>query len=139
MLVKSALKKVGVTVELSPLDPATFADRREKKDIPLQIAYGQQWVNDVEYLLATSLTKGAALNYSNYSNPKIESIFEKSHTVTDEKERLDLWRQAQQILADDVPWLVICQPNFNLPVRKGVTGWVQPVDDLFRLRYLTKS
>lgn len=139
VLVENELKKVGVTVKLSPLDPATFAERREKKNIPLQIAYGQQWVDDVEYLLSTSLTKGAALNYSNYTNPEIESIFEKSHTITDEERRNEMWLRVQEILAEDVPWLVLCQPNFNLPVRKGVAGWVQPVDGLFRLRYLTTS
>jgi peptide/nickel transport system substrate-binding protein len=139
VLVASSLKAIGVTVKLSPLDPATFADRREKKNIPFQIADGQQWVNDVEYLLSTSLTKQAYLNYSNYSNPQIEAIFAQSHTMTDPDARNALWKQVQQILAVDVPWLVICQPNFNLPVRKGISGWVEPVDGLFRLRYLTKS
>lgn len=139
VLVASEMKKVGVTAKLSPLDPATFAERRQKKTIPMQIAYGQQWVNDVEYLLSTSLTKGAYLNYSNYSNSQIETIFAKSHTLADQTQRLALWKQVQDVLATDVPWLVLCQPNFNLPVRKGITGWVQPVDGLFRLRYLTKS
>ena len=137
VLVSNELKKIGVTVTLSPLDPATFADRRGKKTVPFQITYGQQWVNDVEYLLSTSLTKGAFLNYSNYTNPEIEKIFEKSHSVTDQAERMSMWAQVQSILAKDVPWLVLCQPNFNLPVRKGISGWVQPVDGLFRLRYLT--
>jgi peptide/nickel transport system substrate-binding protein len=137
VLVANELKKIGVTVKLSPLDPATFADRRGKKTIPFQIAYGQQWVNDVEYLLSTSLTKSAYLNYSNYSEPEIEKIFERSHAIADQNERLALWARVQEILARDVPWLVLCQPNFNLPVRKGISGWVQPVDGLFRLRYLT--
>jgi len=35
--------------------------------------------------------------------------------------------------------LMIGQPNFALPVRTNVTGWVQPVDGLFRLRYLRKT
>jgi peptide/nickel transport system substrate-binding protein len=139
VLVASELKKIGITVKLTPLDPATFADRRQKKTIPMQIAYGQQWVNDVEYLLSTSLTKGAYLNYSNYISPQIETIFAKSHTLSDQTQRLALWKQVQDVLATDVPWLVLCQPNFNLPVRKGITGWVQPVDGLFRLRYLAKS
>jgi len=139
VLVQSALKDVGVTLELTPLDAATLASRREDKDIPMQLASGQQWVNDVEYLLSTSLTDGAALNYANYTNTTIEKIFEKSHTITDSDQRLKLWAQVQDELAADVPWLVLCQPNFNLPVRKGVSGWVQPVDELFRLQYLSKS
>ena len=75
-------------------------------------------MNDVEYLLAVSLTKGAAQNYSNYSNPTIERIFAQSHTISDTTQRLALWQTVQQVLATDVPGLVICQPNFQLPVRK---------------------
>ena len=39
VLVSNELKKIGVTVTLSPLDPATFADRRGKKTVPFQITY----------------------------------------------------------------------------------------------------
>lgn len=139
VLLQSAFKAVGVQLQLSPLDPATFAQRREQNNIPIQITVGSWWVNDPEYMLAVSLTKGAAQNYANYSNPTIEKIFAESHTISDTTTRLALWQQVQQILAVDVPQLVICQPNFQLPVREGVTGWVQPVDDLPRLEYLKKS
>ncbi|GAA2900495.1 ABC transporter substrate-binding protein [Streptosporangium fragile] len=137
VLVQSEARKAGIELKLTPLDPATLAERREKKNIPLQITVGQLWVNDVEYMLGTSFTEGANLNYANYTNPEIEKIFEESHTVVEEAERAKLWARAQEILAEDVPWVVICQPNFNLPVREEVAGWVQPMDGLARLRYLT--
>jgi peptide/nickel transport system substrate-binding protein len=139
ILLAYEFQKVGVTLNLSPLDPATFAQRRAENTIPLQITVGAWWVNDVEYVLAVSLVKNAAQNYSDYSNPQIEQIFAESHTMTNTSERLGLWKTVQQILAKDVPALVICQPNFLLPVRKGITGWVQPVDGLARLEYLKKS
>ncbi|GAA5077917.1 peptide/nickel transport system substrate-binding protein [Thermocatellispora tengchongensis] len=137
VLVQSEAKKAGIELKLAPLDPATLAERREKKNIPLQITSGQLWVNDVEYMLGTSFTKGAALNYSNYVNDEIEEIFDKSHTTIEEAERLKLWARVQEILAEDTPWVMICQPNFNLPVREEVAGWVEPMDGLARLRYLT--
>ncbi|MER6829240.1 ABC transporter substrate-binding protein [Streptosporangium sp. NPDC000563] len=136
VLVQSEARKAGIELKLTPLDPATLAERREKKNIPLQITLGQLWVNDVEYMLGTSFTKGANLNYSNYVNDEIEKIFEESHTVVDEAERAKLWLRVQEIMAEDVPWVVVCQPNFNLPVREEVQGWVQPMDGLARLRYL---
>ncbi|MEV8515278.1 ABC transporter substrate-binding protein [Dactylosporangium sp. NPDC051484] len=139
VLVQSEARKAGIELKLTPLDPATLADRRGKKNIPLQITSGQLWVNDVEYMLATSFVKGANLNYSNYSNAQIEQIYQQSHTTVDTNARNQLWAQVQDIMAEDVPWVVICQPNFNLPVRKSVAGWVQPMDGLARLRYLGAS
>ncbi|GID28652.1 ABC transporter substrate-binding protein [Paractinoplanes brasiliensis] len=137
--VQAEAAKAGITLKLTPLDPATLGERRTRKSIPLQITTGQLWVNDVEYMLATSFVKGAALNYSNYTNPEIEQIYTKAHTTVDETARRQLWTQVQSILAADVPWVVICQPNFNLPVREKVAGWVQPMDGLARLRYLSAS
>ncbi|MEV4103345.1 ABC transporter substrate-binding protein [Nonomuraea sp. NPDC049649] len=139
ILVQSEARKAGIELELVPLDPATLGERREKKNIPLQLTAGQLWVNDVEYMLGTSFTKGASLNYSNYVNDEIEEIFERSHTTVEEAERLKLWARVQEILADDVPWAIICQPDFTLPVREDVAGWVQPMDGLARLRYLTRA
>ncbi|WP_433376385.1 ABC transporter substrate-binding protein [Streptosporangium sp. CA-115845] len=139
VLVQSEARKAGIELKLTPLDPATLGERRAKKNIPLQITLGQLWVNDVEYMLGTSFTKGASLNYSNYVSPEIEKIFEESHTVVDAAERAKLWLRVQEVLAEDVPWVVICQPNFNLPVREEVAGWVQPMDGLARLRYLSTS
>ncbi|WP_432989206.1 ABC transporter substrate-binding protein [Dactylosporangium sp. CA-233914] len=139
VLVQSEARKAGIELKLTPLDPATLADRRGKKNIPLQITSGQLWVNDVEYMLATSFVQGANLNYANYTNPKIEQIYQQSHTTVDTSARNQLWAQVQDIMAEDVPWVVICQPNFNLPVRKSVSGWVQPMDGLARLRYLGAS
>ncbi|MDG4766709.1 ABC transporter substrate-binding protein [Solwaraspora sp. WMMD406] len=139
VLVQSEARKVGIELELTPLDPATLAERRQQKNIPLQITSGQLWVNDVEYMLATSFVEGANLNYSNYVNPELEEIYERSHTIVDANERNALWLRVQEILAADVPWVILCQPNFNLPVRDQVTGWVQPMDGLARLRYLSAS
>ncbi|WBB75843.1 ABC transporter substrate-binding protein [Micromonospora sp. WMMD1128] len=137
--VQGEAAKAGIRLKLTPLDPATLGERRTKKNIPLQLTSGQLWVDDVEYMLATSFVKGANLNYSNYSNPEIEQIYEKSHTTVETGARNALWKRVQEILAADVPWVVICQPNFNLPVRESVAGWVQPMDGLARLRYLSAS
>ena len=139
VIIRASLARIGIKLKLTPLDPATLSSRRANKDIPMQIASGQQWVNDVEYLLSTSFTKTSFLNYANYSNAEIDAIFEKSHTVGSSKKRLKLWATVQNILADDVPWIMLAQPNFNLPVGTQVKGWVQPVDGLFRLQYLSKS
>jgi peptide/nickel transport system substrate-binding protein len=137
VLVQNALGEIGITVTPTPLDPATLGDRRAAKDIPMQITTGQQWVNDVEYLLSSGWITGAYLNYSNYSNGVVDANTEQAHTETDPAARLALWEEVQEQFAADVPVIPLAQPNFVLPVRDDVSGWVQPVDGLVRLRYLS--
>jgi peptide/nickel transport system substrate-binding protein len=139
ILLANSLKQIGITLSIKQLDPATLSARRGKKDIALQLVSGSYWVSDVEYMLAVSYTKTAFINYSQYVNPKVEAAYAKLHTVTNQAARVKLARDVQVQMAKDVPALVIAQPNFNVAVRSSVGGWVQPVDGIMRLRYLTKS
>jgi peptide/nickel transport system substrate-binding protein len=139
IIVQSELKKVGVDVKITQLDPATLSTRRQKKDIPMQVTVGGAWVNDIEYQLSIGLTKQAFLNYSNYVNPTIEKLFGRLHTTTDKAKRMQMFRQAQQILGRDVPWLVLGQPNYRLPVRSGVSNFVITPDQLARFRFMKAS
>ena len=136
ILVQNEFKKIGVDVQITQLDPATLSTRRQKKDIPMQVTVGGAWVNDIGYELSIDLTKQAFLNYSNYVNPTIERIFAKLLKTTNETKRLRMSRQVQQILGRDVPWLVLGQPNYRLPVRAGVSNFVLTPDQLARFRYM---
>lgn len=139
ILVQNALKQVGVDLTITPLDPATLNTRRENKSIQMQIGEGQYWVNDVQYMVGTSLMPGGYLNYSNYSNPTITRLYNLSAHTANQKKRLAAFRQMQVTLGKDVPWLMLGQPNFELAMRSTISGWVQPVDGLFRLQSLHKS
>jgi peptide/nickel transport system substrate-binding protein len=136
ILLQNEFRNINVELRINQLDPATFSERRGRKDIPMQVTSGQMWVNDVEYLLAVTLTEGAFLNYSNYVNPRIMEIFGELRGLTDSDRRMEYFAEVQRILAEDVPMLMLGQPNFNLPVRDTIAGWVQPVDGLGRLYYL---
>lgn len=139
ILLQAAFKEIGVTVNISSVDPGTMQTRNRERSIPLQVASGQMWVNDVEYLISTALSETGFLNYASYKNPAMDAVAAKLHGTVDPAERQALYDEAQALLAADVPWIVLCQPNFELPVRAGLAGWVQPVDGLFRLRYLQMS
>jgi peptide/nickel transport system substrate-binding protein len=139
ILLRDALGEVGAGIEIERLDAATLNDRRAKKTLPMQLTTGQYWVNDVEYEVGTSFIEGAFLNYANYSNPTIERLQQRVSRITDEQQRLAIFRQMQKILGADVPWLALCQPNASIPMRSSVSGWVQTVDGLFRLQGLRRS
>ncbi|SLN53528.1 ABC transporter substrate-binding protein [Roseisalinus antarcticus] len=137
VLLQASFAAIGVTLEIETVDPATLQQRRRDRTVPLQVAAGQMWVNDVEYLLAVALTEGGFLNYANYSSDVVNGILASLQGELDTDTRMALITEAQEQLAEDVPWLCLAQPNFVLPISDRVGGWVQPVDGLFRLRYLT--
>lgn len=136
IILQAAFAEVGVRLGIETVDPATLQQRRQERTIPLQIASGQMWVNDIEYLLSVALTQGGFLNYSSYDNDEVNAIFRSLNGELDAEVRGGLFARLHELLAEDVPWLMLGQPNFVLPVRAGISGWVQPVDGLIRLRHL---
>ncbi|MCU1490791.1 MAG: transporter substrate-binding protein [Acidimicrobiaceae bacterium] len=138
VLTKANLAQLGVTLNIEELDPATLSQDQTNKTLPMQIVTGQLWVNDVQYLLSTSLIKGAFLNYADYDNPAVQAIFEKLTATTAESGRMKLAAQLQAILADDVPWLMLGQPDLQVPMRSDIEGWVEGPDELFRLPFFRK-
>ncbi len=137
IVLQAAFGEIGVEMEIEPLDPASLQQRRQERSIPMQVGSGQMWVNDIEYLLSVALTKGGFLNYASYDSPEINDIFASLNGELDPDKRAELFARTQAVLAEDVPWLMLAQPNFVLPVAETVSGWVQPVDGLFRLKHLT--
>ncbi|MDR5698342.1 ABC transporter substrate-binding protein [Agromyces aerolatus] len=137
VLVQDALGEIDVTVEPLPLDPATLGERRAARDLDMQITAGSQWVNDVEYLIGTTFSEGAALNYSGYSSPAIADLVVQARSAAEAGAREAIWGQVQEVLAQDVPGIPLAQPDFALPVRDNVDGFVQPVDSLIRFNTFT--
>lgn len=139
IVLANSLKQIGIDLSIKQLDPATLSARRTKKDIALQLVSGSFWVSDIEYVLAVSYTKNAFINYSQYVSPRVETDYAKLHKVTNQAARVKIAKDVQTQMAKDVPALMIAQPNFNIAVRSSVGGWVQPVDGIMRLRYLTNA
>jgi peptide/nickel transport system substrate-binding protein len=135
VLLKANLAEIGVTLNIEELDPATLSADQTAKSLPMQITVGQLWVNDVQYLLSTSLIKGAFLNYSGYDNPAVQAIFEDFLKTTETAGRMALAAKLQAILAEDVPWLMLGQPNLQVPLRADLEGWLEGPDELFRLAF----
>jgi peptide/nickel transport system substrate-binding protein len=139
VLIKANLAQIGVTLNIEQLDPATLSQDQTNKTLPMQLVVGQLWVNDVQYLLATSLIKGAFLNYSGYDNPAVEAIFHQLTATTNHSARMALAANLQKILADDVPWLMLGQPNLQVPMRANLEGWLEGPDELFRLAFFRNA
>ncbi|MDQ6527187.1 ABC transporter substrate-binding protein [Nocardioides sp. LHD-245] len=137
VIIQDALADVGITVTPLPLDPAAMGEHREAKDLDAQVARGQDWVSDVEYLANNQLVTGGYLNNSNYSNATVDALVKEASTITDKAQREELWLQLQGELAKDVPIIPLVQPNYELAVRENVSGVVVPGDGL--LRYNTIS
>jgi peptide/nickel transport system substrate-binding protein len=111
--IRQALGQVGVKVTIENTDVAGWGDRFRNWDFDMVITFLTTLSDPALGVARTYITanqrKGVLFtNTSGYSSPKVDELFAKAASSTDEKQRKALYSEAQKILADEVAvaWLV---------------------------------
>jgi peptide/nickel transport system substrate-binding protein len=66
---------------------------------------------------------GLSGNRAFYKNNKVDELVRKAASSNDQGEREKLYKQAQDIVIDEAPYLYLYQKDFMLPISKAVKGF----------------
>ncbi|WP_242822446.1 ABC transporter substrate-binding protein [Thermaerobacter marianensis] len=99
------LKQVGIDAQVRVWEYQTLVAEAQKGT---REAYATDWgsatFTPVD-LAVPKLETGGRGNYSFYSNPEVDRLFKEAAATTDEAIALEAYKQAQQILYQDAPWI----------------------------------
>ncbi|WP_226667562.1 ABC transporter substrate-binding protein [Metabacillus litoralis] len=106
-VIQASFSEIGVKAEIQSVDWATYLDKASKGEFD---AYMLGWTGDngdPDNFLYTLLDKDSigSNNYSYYSNEKLHDVLIQAQTETDQAKRNELYKQAQEIIHDDAPWV----------------------------------
>lgn len=99
------LKKTGIDAKARPWEKQTLIDAAKKGE---REAYTSDWGSSTfsPYDLAIPKLKTKDRgNYSFYSNPEVDKLFEQGAFAPTEEERLAAYLKAQELLYADAPWI----------------------------------
>ncbi len=66
-------------------------------------------------------------NSGYYSNPQVDALLEKARTATDQDERAGLYKEMQEIVHEDAPWVFVANWKQNAVTAAGVKNFkLQP-------------
>ena len=72
-------------------------------------------------------------NYAKYVNKDVDSLINKAKVELEPAKRDELLKDAQEILAEDVPYIPIHEAMITLAFRKNVKNYVHYSDSITRL------
>ena len=75
---------------------------------------------------------------SNYANEEYNRMFEEADSNMNLEEREAQFKELQQIIADDVPYAIICQIDNSYGVKEGIT-MVPRLDDVWNLLTIRRA
>jgi peptide/nickel transport system substrate-binding protein len=132
-LMAQQLAPLGIRLEVEALDPATLRERRQAP--PGQAPTYDAYTSTLEahahvdpdalyYFFHSPGPRGFGAAISGYSNPEFDALVEQATTAPNE-ERKELLADAQQMLADDAPAVVLWYRDGTWAYRPAdYDGWV---------------
>ena len=127
--IKAYLADVGIDIELFQEDWSTYLEDTEagKHEMCLLGWTGDNGDPDnfMNVLYGpNSASIGAAGNVAFYNNGEVQELLTKAVRTYDTDERAKYYKQAQEIIHEDAPWVYIAHSNQNLAFRANVQGYV---------------
>ena len=128
-------QKIGLTVEIDVMPPATLRQGMASGKIAF---FRGSWIADypdAENYLSLFYSKNKAPNGPNYTffaNQAYDRLYEKAFLVTDEQEREQLYEQMDQLIAEEVPALILFYDQAVRFSRKDIHQLgINPMNNLF--------
>ncbi|WP_078547764.1 ABC transporter substrate-binding protein [Litchfieldia alkalitelluris] len=126
VMLQSDLAKIGITVEIKTYAWPTFLDlvTSGKHDIGL-VSWTPDYP-DPDYNLwyfVHSESKGPGFNLAFYENDRVDELLEKGRKSVDDSERDAAYKEIQDIMAEDVPYIFIAQKSIKAPMKNWVKGY----------------
>jgi peptide/nickel transport system substrate-binding protein len=123
IVLQEQLKQIGIEAELVLLDAGTmiqtvYADR----DYDLAVTGTSGYVDPHGVMVENFLT-GASGNFVGYSNTEVDDLINQGMVETDVEARAAIYRQIQELLLVDLPWVNFFVANQFEALKKNVYGF----------------
>lgn len=108
--VQAQLKDIGIDVQLDFMQASTLRSSQVGAELTFWRANWGADYFDPENFMALLYTKNKTPNgpnYTHYSNPKADSLYELAMKLTDFNTRAKLYNEMESIVMEDSPWIIL--------------------------------
>lgn len=122
--IQSKLAEVGITIELYPLDEATYKNKikeTDSTDYDLMLHY--YTLGEEPSLYADILGSSSRSNYSRVQDKALDALWEKGNTVSNQTEREAVYKEIQKTVNDNMYVYPIAYSKGFYAVDKAYAGF----------------
>jgi peptide/nickel transport system substrate-binding protein len=124
------LAKVGIKSQIQTVEWANYLDKRKNGELPLYMLGWTGDNGDPDNFLCYFFCPDKPSREGFHSNPPLSDLLKRASTLTTQTERAKLYRQAEQMIHDNVSRVFVANNEPPLAFSKKVKGYVpSPLDD----------
>lgn len=133
-VVADQLGQIGIAVEIEQTDMAAYRTRFLNLQFETILEDAGLASPDSDSALYwwyhTTSEEGTNRGADGYSDTEVDELLEQARVSTDREERVELYRQAVELIAEDCPKVIICNVNKQFVLNAGLAGF-QPTPIIF--------
>lgn len=124
-IVQESLTQIDIEVEIEQLDIAAFRERFFAYDYDFMLNSGQSDAPDPNGFISFQADpEGFSKSYwTHYTNDRVTELMHRGRVTAEGEERTEIYREIQQTLADDVPYIPLFFPANLKATRDDVHGF----------------
>ncbi|MCF6459953.1 glutathione ABC transporter substrate-binding protein [Clostridium sp. Cult3] len=125
-IVQAQLKEVGVDAKIEEVEWGAYLERTAAGEHDMFILGWVTVTGDADYglyALFHSSQHGGAGNRTFFTDPEVDKLLDKGRTSIDEKERLDAYSKAQEIIVEEAPQLFLYFQTQNAGLQSNIDGF----------------
>lgn len=116
------LRNIGIDLQIEKVSPRDYYERNVLNRCHIFIGRWIADTGDPDNYLQPMFNYNNATNFTRYNNPKVIDLMDKAKEIINPKKKMDIYREIQNILIDDCPWVAIYHPQIALATRKDIAG-----------------
>ena len=116
------LKEVGIECTLEKVSPDKYLN---PESINRSDLFLSRWISDtgdMDNFLQPMFNPSNFTDFTGYNNPKVTEMMEKAKEIVNPDKRIQVYKELQQIIVDDSPWIFLYHPQLGHVSREGVIG-----------------
>jgi len=141
--IQANLRDVGIRVDFEVIEFGAFIAKArlglDDQTGALQTSWSSSDPFWLETMFHSSLHPPVGNVRTWYRNPEADRVMDQARREMNEQRRLQLYRQAEKIIAEDAPWLFVVHDRSPIAYRAKVQNFVAPPSWNFDLRQVWLS
>lgn len=131
-------KKVGIETEIIPLEQVQLVRTAAARDYQVML---YRWAGgpDPDKNVHQFFHSRGTMNRVNFKNPEMDKLLDAGRATTDQAERLKIYRQVNNLLAQQLPYLFLSYFDNVAIANPAVKGLVPIPDGLLRMHSVWKD
>jgi peptide/nickel transport system substrate-binding protein len=122
-LVKEALGRIGIRVELQKMPDAQFNTMEAEKRLPFFTDGATAWLPATDYYFRLYFTRDQRWNFSGFNNAEMNTLTQQAQFELDAEKYETAAKRMIAILGEEVPLVMLWQPNHDAVMAKSVDGY----------------